>query len=565
MKQCRLKTLLAYVLAGALLMPAGMVPGSSVRAAETGAGGSQATGPAVGTATSSPSPTPSGTPHPSVTPTQPVRTPAATAAPTETPRNYVLVSPKAKYGKSSQKGIHYKRVKGKKVYKITAYVTDPLTLTMSQQTVYSVYGAGSKSLWKKKVITVNKKGVVKCHPLKEDTDYYAIIQAHSRKTGEDKYIYIHYKKKVRSSAKKIKLYERYKETLKINYGKSHVKFHTEDEKIATVNKKGVVTAVKKGTTYITIKVKDSEKNQIRVKIKVTKEPWIVSSKDKLYDYEDMTRDLHKLQRKYPGRCRLMSLGESYDGRTIWCLKIGRSSSSKRLVLDGCIHAREWKNAQILTKQAEDILRDYPDFKKRFTNTCVYILPMVNPDGATISQYGYKKIRNRKLQKKIKKLGHNEEWKANARGVDLNDNFPSGWKKSKKVKKPAYMGYPGKKAASEKETKILMNFINNVGPTTVLNVHSTGSVIYWDFDVTGERHDKLQELAEKIHSYNKYMLMPKSGSTTAAGGFADWIVYAKGRTSVTIETGTGVCPLGHSEFKKIWKKNNKMFRWFITES
>lgn len=89
-------------------------------------------------------PTPSDTPHPSVTPTQPVRTPAATAAPTETPRNYVLVSPKAKYGKSSQKGIHYKRVKGKKVYKITAYVTDPLTLTMSQQTVYSVYGAGSK-------------------------------------------------------------------------------------------------------------------------------------------------------------------------------------------------------------------------------------------------------------------------------------------------------------------------------------------------------------------------------------------------------------------------------------
>ena len=41
-------------------MPAGMVPGSSVRAAETGAGGSQATGPAVGTATPSPSPTPSG-------------------------------------------------------------------------------------------------------------------------------------------------------------------------------------------------------------------------------------------------------------------------------------------------------------------------------------------------------------------------------------------------------------------------------------------------------------------------------------------------------------------------
>ena len=95
------------------------------------------------------------------------------------------------------------------------------------------------------MITVNKKGVVKCHPLKEDTDYYAIIQAHSRKTGEDKYIYIHYKKKVRSTAKKIKLYERYKETQKKNYCKNHVNLNTEEKKKSTLKKKRFVNAIKK--------------------------------------------------------------------------------------------------------------------------------------------------------------------------------------------------------------------------------------------------------------------------------------------------------------------------------
>ena len=133
---------------------------------------------------------------------------------------------------------------------------------------------------------------------------------------------------------------------------------------------------------------------------------------------------------------------------------------------------------------------------------------------------------------------------------------------KKKKKPDYAAYPGKKAGSEKEAKALMKFIQKIRPNTVLNLHSTGSVLYWDFAVDEALHNRQYQLAKKINSYNRYRMMPRNGSTEERGGFADWLVYEKKIPSVTIETGSVMCPLPHSQYPSIYKKNNKMFRWFM---
>jgi g-D-glutamyl-meso-diaminopimelate peptidase len=303
---------------------------------------------------------------------------------------------------------------------------------------------------------------------------------------------------------------------------------------------------------------------MRIKVSVKIEPWIVDDKNKKYDYEDMTKDLQKLQKKYSGKAKLSSLGTTADNREIWCIRIGKASAKRKLVIDAAIHAREWKNVQVVMRQTEDMLRDYRDFKERFKETCIYIIPMDNPDGVSIAQYGFDAIRNKKLRKLCKKIGHADVWKANARGVDLNDNFPAGFHKKGMKKKPSYMAYPGKKAASEKETKALIQFINEINPEVVLNVHSTGSIIYWDFAVDETLHDKLYKIASKIHSFNKYPMMPASSSTAKEGGFADWLNYDKGIASITIETGSVECPLPHSEYKTIFKENYKMFRWFMTK-
>lgn len=510
------------------------------------------------------SPVPDQTEDPVEEPTE-----VPTAVPTEVPTpeptviaGYVLTGPKAGYYKGGQKGIRYHKVSGKKIYHITSYATDTVSLKMSHASTYSVYGGGSKKEVTGKYVTVSSSGIVRCRKQAKGQKVYTIVQAKSKLTGEIQYIYIYFQKKLTCrTGSRISLYEKKSQTLSFDYGKKNLKFSMKNKKIAVINGNGKIMAKKKGTTTLTVKVKGSQENQVRIRIVVKEEPWLVNDKDTVYDYNDLTADLRGLAHKYSGKASLSSIGKSYDDREIWCLRIGNVNAGHRLVIDAAIHAREWKNTQVLMRQTEEILREYADHRDRLRNVCIYILPMDNPDGVTISQYGYQGIRDKKLQKKVKKIGNFRRWKNNARGVNLNNNFPAGFYVKKK-RKPDSATYPGKKAASEKETKALIRFIERVRPDTVLNLHSTGSILYWDFNVDGSLHQKQYNLAKKIHSFNRYRMMPKGGSTDKRGGFADWLVYEKKIPSVTVETGSVPCPLPHSQYAAIYKKNNKMLRWYI---
>lgn len=77
-------------------------------------------------------------------------------------------------------------------------------------------------------------------------------------TGENCYIYIYFNEKIESkSGSKIKLWEKKKATVSFNYAKKKLSFEIKNKKIASVNKNGRITAKKKGTTYLFVKVKDS--------------------------------------------------------------------------------------------------------------------------------------------------------------------------------------------------------------------------------------------------------------------------------------------------------------------
>lgn len=77
----------------------------------------------------------------------------------------------------------------------------------------------------------------------------------------------------------------------------------------------------------------------------------------------------------------------------------------------------------------------------FNKTAIHYVPMVNPDGITISQSGIGGIRSEELRRTIEQCYQNDlaqgrtsaamerylnYWKANGRGVDLNQNFPADW-------------------------------------------------------------------------------------------------------------------------------------------
>lgn len=491
---------------------------------------------------------------------------AVSPEPTAMPKAYILQNKGAGYHKGGQKGIGWRRIKGKKIYHLRGYTTDPVVLSMSHPSVFRIYGAGTKKEIRKRNIRVSSGGKVTCQKAAQQKERYVLIEAKSKLTGEKRYIYLRLRRKLSCcNGRKIKLYERYSQLLRFNYAKKNLIFSIEDKEKASVNRKGRIRGIRHGTTYVTVRIKGSRYNKVRIRIAVKVEPWIVSVKNKKYDYEDMKNDLYKLQRKYRGKTEVLNLGTTWDQRNIYCLRIGKAGASQRLVLDAAIHGREWKNVQILMRQTEDVLRLYRENKERFQNTCIYIIPMVNPDGVSIAQYGFSAIQNKKLRKTCQKIGHAKVWKSNARGVNLNGNFPAGFragKKNSKVTKPDYQFYSGKKAGSEKETQALMKFLRRIQPDTVLNVHSTGSIIYWNFNVDGVLYQKIYELAQKVNSFNQYPLMPKGSSTNAGGGLADWLVYNRKTAAITIETGTTACPLPHAQFSTIYKENRKMFRWFM---
>lgn len=491
---------------------------------------------------------------------------APTPVPTAPPAPLVLKNKNAVYRAGKQKGIGYGKIKKGKIYRISSYGSDPVRLLPSKKSTFRITGGIRKRDITSKKIKVSRAGVVSCADRARDKKQYAIVQVTAKETGESIFVYIYFAPRIytKTPTKQV-VYQGKTTRLSYNYSAKKIKFISSNKKVARVDKKGIVTTRQKGTSVIEAKVRGSQKNLVKVKIIVKEEPWLVNDRDTVYSYEDMTEDLRQIARKYRGRAALKCLGTSEDGRNIWCLRIGNPSAGRKLLLDGGIHAREWLNSLMLMRKSEEILRQYADYKNTLAHTCLYVVPMINPDGVTISQSGFGSIRNKKLRKICKKTKKPARtWKGNARGVNLNLNFPGGWNTKNKSKKPDGMTYPGEKAASEKETKAMMRLVNSIsGLREALNYHSTGSILYWNYNVEGTPvlYGRQKALAEKVNQFTGYRLMPKSISTDPNGGFGDWLIYNKKIPNVTVETGSVMCPLPHSQLGKITRENNSLLSWF----
>ena len=245
-----------------------------------------------------------------------------------------------------------------------------------------------------------------------------------------------------------------------------------------------------------------------------------------YTYEDFISDVEALSKKY-NSIKYVTIGKSHDNRDIAMLRLGMG---KRYILFcGGVHGRETINPIVLLKIAEYYAYQYEDYIKhkkignqRITDItvnikkqyepmifkrCVYellqtytilIIPLLNPDGYMISLYGYEAVKNQALRNRIKGMGIKHfEWKYNSRGVDINRNFPSRlWKPKGK----------GDYAASENETKALIQVFHQYRIKCFLDFHSRGkSIYYYRSAMSGEYNDKQLHIAKRLAHVTKYEL------------------------------------------------------------
>lgn len=194
------------------------------------------------------------------------------------------------------------------------------------------------------------------------------------------------------------------------------------------------------------------------------------------------------------------IGYSCRNREIHAFHIGKSTGKQFIAVYG-VHAREWITAELAVKH----------IKKGVKSGGGWIIPLLNPDGAIISQTAY------------------PLWKANARGVDLNCNFDAEWGTGRlNTKIRGGENCIGDNPFSEAETVALRDFTLKVRPYVTFSFHTKGEEIYWEFCGLGDKRGA--EILEEITGYTAKRIY---GS---AGGYKDWCIQKLKIPAYTVECG-----------------------------
>lgn len=359
---------------------------------------------------------------------------------------------------------------------------------------------------------------------------------------------------------------------------------SENPDIADVDQTGLITAKSPGTACITLGPEEDTLTKTRITVLVENRRrqnssteqglTIVNTLRSRYTYNDMKEDLYQLQDRYGDCLKVTTLGLSYDKRTLYMAILGNPSASHKILIQSAIHGREHMTSQLTMKQIEFYCRNYYSgvfqnqyFSEIFEDTAFYIVPMSNPDGVTISQYGLDGIRSGTLRRNLRLMcehyaggrpAYFTQWKSNARGVDLNRNFAAYWPflQIRSTHPSAYF-YKGTKPESEIETQTLVQLVNTIKPSATISYHATGSILYWDYGQKGGLRNTSYSLVNAIRDLTGYHTVHGFNKRFSTG-FSDWVSIKKHTPAVTIEIGTGSCPLKSSEFPAIWRQNKMLY-------
>ncbi|RFU61145.1 M14 family zinc carboxypeptidase [Peribacillus glennii] len=283
--------------------------------------------------------------------------------------------------------------------------------------------------------------------------------------------------------------------------------------------------------------------------------------NKTYTYSNMVSDITKLKKAYPDLITVKTIGKSEYGRNLYAVSLGKGSS--KVFINGSHHAREWMTTNVNMNMIDKYAYAYKknqkikgyDVRKILTNTTIWFVPMVNPDGVTLQQSGLKafpKSTHAGLKRMNSGSTNFKRWKANAKGVDLNRQYNANWYRLGGASSPSYMNYNGKAPHSAAETKAIVSFVSSFSPEIAVSYHSSGQIMYWDYGQTGSRRTKDLAIARKLNGMTGYALQGRS----YGGGFSDWYSMIKKKSAFTLEIApfAGQTHVPLYRFPTVWNQN-----------
>ncbi|WP_163102357.1 M14 family metallopeptidase [Peribacillus alkalitolerans] len=298
---------------------------------------------------------------------------------------------------------------------------------------------------------------------------------------------------------------------------------------------------------------------IRVPLRIT---WPLVKGKQEYSFETMMNDIARLHRVYPF-IQVPMIGKSVLGKDIPEVLIGKGD--KRVHYNGSFHANEWittpvvmtfLNEYLLALTNQTSIRGISMFPQ-YQQTMLSIVPMVNPDGVNLVLNGpppTEPWRSRVIQWN-KGSTDFSGWKANIRGVDLNDQFPALWERevARNPKEPGPRDYPGPKPFSEPEAIAMGDLTRRRDFARVLAFHTQGEVIYWGFqDLEPPESEVIVNEFARVSGYEPVKTIE------SYAGYKDWFIQDWRRPGFTVELGSGVNPLPIEQFDEIYRKTLGIF-------
>lgn len=254
----------------------------------------------------------------------------------------------------------------------------------------------------------------------------------------------------------------------------------------------------------------------------------------LISYENALAVVDQLQQIYPDLLHSYVGGYSVWGTGIRVVTLGKGN--RYIFMNGNIHAKETVTTNYLLKVLDEYAYAYStngkigayQIKPLLDTFTLVIIPCSNPDG------------------RAKVIAGNNGWKANGRGVNLNENFPTNWVY-------ASSGGYGAYAGSEPETQTIISVLNRYPFELVLDCHTSGEVIYYaDNDCSAALSAKSYNLAKALKAKCGFGLY-KYGATA---GMANYARHPYGVPGFTIEMFPYVAsgPIDCTKFSSwVWSK------------
>ena len=251
-----------------------------------------------------------------------------------------------------------------------------------------------------------------------------------------------------------------------------------------------------------------------------------------HDYAEMASETATIAANNPGIVSRFSLGNSYQGRAIWALKVsdnvGTDESEPEVLFTANQHAREHLTVEMALYILNQLVNGYNANDARIRNIVdnreIWIVPMVNPDGV---EYDIA-------------TGSYRLWRKNRQpsATDLNRNWSFQWGccggSSGTVSSETYRG---PSAFSAPETQVVRNFVNSrvVGGTqqikSHIDWHTYSELILWPYGYTTANttatlntndRNAHATLGQQMANTNGYTPEQASDLYIADGTINDWM-------------------------------------------